>query len=87
MVVKGTIQLKHMYAGSKSEGIVTFLLTDENKEYRLYRPDVYAINDEYFFPFEEKTVSIEGIIDKTADDEDYIIVSSIEEIHTDKDSL
>lgn len=72
-----------MYTGTKSEGLVSFLLIDENKEYRLYRTDVYPINDSYFSPFDGKMVSVDGEIENDS----FFCVTSIEEIQIEDDLL
>lgn len=81
--MEGKLILRHMYSGTKSEGTIAYLLAEDGREYRLFRPDIYPVNDDYFFPFDEKAVSIEGVIE----DEGYIAVLSIEEVRTDNDLL
>jgi len=81
MNIKGELILKDMYLGTKSEGKVAFLLTEDKKEYRLYRADVYAINDSFFYPFAEKVVIVEGEIRY----ENYFLVSSLSEIQADNE--
>lgn len=60
MLFTGQVILKEMHLHSKSEGVYAFLRTAEGIEYRLYRPQVYSINDSFFLPFENELVEVEG---------------------------
>lgn len=60
--VRGRVDVRLMYVGSKSEGNVAFLLTPEGMEYRLMRRNEYYINDDVVASFNGMTVDIEGEI-------------------------
>lgn len=57
--MEGTLELRFLYEGSKSEGTYPFLLA-EGEEYKLGRQDVLSANDDFFLPFNGKRVRVEG---------------------------
>ena len=61
MVYSGVIVIRKEFEGSKSEGNYVYLNTGET-EYRLFRMDVFPVNDVFFSPFEGKKVEIEGTV-------------------------
>lgn len=59
----GILSLREMNAGSKAEGIYTFLKVDEDKEYMLYRKDVYPADDAFFAPYDGMELSVNGTLE------------------------
>lgn len=72
--VKGKIKIESMYEGSKSEGMVALLTTDEGKEYTLYRAGKMPQNDKFFATLNNAEVEITGSIEE---ENNYICVESI----------
>ncbi|GAA4053338.1 hypothetical protein GCM10022388_19650 [Flavobacterium chungnamense] len=73
---KGVIIIKGMFGGSKSDGYKAYLVTDDFKNYQLYRKDTLDINDEYFYSFNKKSVEVIGEIQR----DKWILVDSVIEI-------
>lgn len=61
MQIKGQLQLKWQNPGSKSEGVYAILLSEEGREWRLYRANQLPLNDPYFEPYEGATLRLEGV--------------------------
>lgn len=74
MNIQGTVSIVKCDVGSKSEGTVAFLRVDEKTTYKLYREDVYAVNDRYFDEFDKMEVIVEGEVEG----EGYLCVTGIE---------
>lgn len=74
MIIKGKLSVERMNPGTKSEGMFAFLTTGEGEQYRLYRPGTYPVNDEYFYPFDNLQVEVDGEVEE----ENFIAVNSIE---------
>lgn len=72
--IKGRIKIELMYEGSKSEGYVATLITDNAGTYILYRKDNLPQNDKFLASFDNMNVEIEGIIDN---DDNHVCVSSV----------
>lgn len=73
---KGIVVIKATYSGSKSDGYKAYLITDDFKNYQLYRKNVLDTNDSYFYPLHKKNVEITGDIQK----EKWLLVDSLSEI-------
>lgn len=80
MEIKGTIIMRYMHAGSKSEGWKAFLMAEDLAVYQLFRKDVYPIDDDYFYPFDRKDVIVTGTVVDTT----FVDVDRIELIHADE---
>lgn len=62
--IKGIIRQEVLDCGSKSEGVHTFLeIPDSDITYKLYRQNVYSVNDNYFDQFKDKIVLIVGEVE------------------------
>jgi hypothetical protein len=72
---KGIILIKGIFGQSKSDGYKAYLITEDFKNYQLYRKDVLDINDAYFYPYHKKNVEIRGEIEN----DKWILVDSINE--------
>lgn len=59
-IYKGIIQIRYDERGFSSEGTAAYLVLDDGTELRLYRPDVYELDDACFEPFDGLTVEIVG---------------------------
>jgi hypothetical protein len=79
---KGIITIIGNFSGSKSDGFITYLIAEDLRLLRLYRPGVYETNDKYFFPFQRKYVEVRGKIQK----DKWIEVEEIMEIPDPLDS-
>ena len=56
----GTLQIRTINAGSKSEGRYAILLMDEGREYTLYRAGFLPMDDPYFDPYDGAKVTLTG---------------------------
>lgn len=83
MLFVGIIILKHELPGSKSEGVFAYLQAEEEKMYRLYRPEVYPINDSFFYPFENEWVEVEGELER----ENFIAIEWIRKMKTEEEPI
>lgn len=61
MIYSGIVKIRKEAEGSKSEGYYAYLDTGQ-EEYRLFRPGMFPVDDEFFSPFKEKNVEIEGVV-------------------------
>lgn len=61
MVYSGIVKIRKEAEGSKSEGNYAYLATAQ-EEYRLFRPGMFPVDDDFFSPFKEKKVEIEGTV-------------------------
>jgi len=73
--IKGKLIIKDIQVGSKSDGKHAYLIDKDNKEYRLSRRGHLGIDDEYFYPYENKNVEVTGDEAKN-----WIIVDNIKPI-------
>jgi len=74
---KGVVILINYQCNSKSDGIKAYLvLSNQPTILDLKRPEVWSLNDSYFYPFHKKMVEITGVLEK----EKWLRVSEIEEI-------
>ena len=76
----GIIWIRNTDVGSKYDGNKAYFIDSDFNHYQLYRKGIFEVNDEYFNPFQLKTVEIMGEIQK----QKWIMVDNIEII---KDSL
>jgi len=80
MDIRGTVVMRYMHEGSKSEGWKALLMAEDLTVYQLYQPDVFPINNDFFYPFDRKDVVVTGtIVDGT-----FLSVDHIELINTDE---
>lgn len=78
MDIRGTLIVRYMHEGSKSEGFKALLMAEDLTVYQLYQPDVYPVNDTFFYPFDRKDVIVTG----TVVDETFLAVDRIELTNT-----
>ena len=69
----GHIEYKLAGQGSKSEGFVTYLITQAGTSYKLYRKGAFEINDDFFKQFDQQEVEINGELENTG----FICVTSV----------
>lgn len=72
--VKGKIKIENMYEGSKSEGMVALLTTDEGNIYTLYRAGKMPQNDKFFATVNNAEVKVTGSVEEG---NNYICVESM----------
>lgn len=87
--IKGHIKLQLLDEGSKSEGVVAILTTDEDREYKLYRTNKLPQDDTFFATYDDREVTIEGEIEERYGNicvETITIVENREEVKEDKNS-
>lgn len=71
----GIVRQQELAGGSKSDGVHTYLeVMGRGELYKLYRKEVYPIDDIYFDQFKDKNVVIDGDIQH----EEWVMVESIE---------
>ena len=72
--IEGIIRVEERGEGSKSQGSVSVLMTNEGKEYILYRAGMLAQNDPFFTRFNATKVIVNGTPEETG----YMCVSSVQ---------
>ena len=60
MITEGKITIELFNEGTKSEGLYAILTDSEAKRWILSRPGVHPAGDEFFTPFADHQVSVEG---------------------------
>lgn len=76
MEIKGTLLMRYRNKESKSEGWYAYLVTDDMQYYQLYRPDIFPINDSFFYAYDRKDVIITGDV---SEDGKYLSVEKLME--------
>ncbi len=64
MTIYGILQCPILDEGSKSEGRRAILTDEQGNTYKLYRPEAYPVNDEYFYQFIGKPVIVTGDLER-----------------------
>ncbi len=60
MVIYGFLECPLMDVGSKSEGRKAILTDDAGRKYKLYRKDVLPSWDEFFIPYSNQRIGVNG---------------------------
>ncbi len=60
MVIYGLLECPLMDVASKSEGRKAILTDDAGKKYKLYRKDVLPPFDEFFIPYSNQRIGVNG---------------------------
>jgi hypothetical protein len=72
----GHIVMKSNFSGSKSDGFLAYIFTDNLKNYKLAREGIYGPKDEFFYVHNKKYVEVSGYLFK----DKILMVSEINEI-------
>lgn len=76
--ITGVIRQEVVCCGSKSDGTHVFLeVPNSGTIYKIYRKDVYSVNDDYFDQFKDRLVLVIGEIEQ----EQWIRVEQIDMIN------
>lgn len=73
-IISGFLDYSLQNEGSRSEGKMAILKCADQKEYVLYREDVYPMDDEYFATYQGMNVKVKG---KAEEETGYFSVSAI----------
>lgn len=76
--IKGTLIVRSQYPGTKSEGNIALLISDDLKIYKLERDGHFPIDDDYFYAFDRQDIEVIGNVI----DDNYVTVNEIRPIHT-----
>ena len=60
MITEGILTIELLNEGSKSEGRYAILAEPDERRWMLYRHGVYPANDDFFAPFANHHVNVEG---------------------------
>lgn len=60
MTINGILECPLLDVGSKSEGRRAILTDSEGNTYKLYRPEVHPVDDEYFYRFIGMQITVTG---------------------------
>lgn len=74
-VINGTITYALLHAGSKSEGKVAIVTTDDGTTYKLYRAATLPAGDTFFAPFDGQRI---GVVGKVEEESGYFLVEALQ---------
>lgn len=80
--IAGIIRQQEVVIGSKSDGNHSFLeIPNKEEPYKLYRQDVYSVDDSYFDQFKNQEVIVSGEFQH----DEWIMVENIKPLKLEKE--